>query len=62
MATKHRRPIRLIHYEAFLGKEDGIKREKYLKVGKGHEEMKVLLETTFSNINYMFRRRAGVVQ
>jgi putative endonuclease len=30
-ATKIRRPIKLIYYEACLNKSDAVKREKYLK-------------------------------
>ena len=30
-ATKHRRPLKIIYYEACLVKFDAIKREKYLK-------------------------------
>ncbi|HVZ58479.1 MAG TPA: GIY-YIG nuclease family protein [Patescibacteria group bacterium] len=34
-ATRYRIPLRLIYYEACLGKEDAIKREKALKTGFG---------------------------
>jgi len=34
-ATKGRRPLELIYYEACLDKEDAIKREKYFKTGFG---------------------------
>ena len=30
-STKHRRPLRLIYFEACLNQEDALKREKYLK-------------------------------
>jgi len=30
-STKHRRPLKLIYYEACLNQEDATKREKYLK-------------------------------
>jgi putative endonuclease len=34
-STSKRRPLKLIYYEACLGKDDAIKREKYLKTGMG---------------------------
>jgi len=34
-ATKHRRPLKLIYYEACLNRVKAIKREKYLKTGFG---------------------------
>ena len=34
-STKHRRPLRLIYFEACLTKEDALRREKYLKTHYG---------------------------
>ena len=34
-ATKNRRPLKLVYYEACLNKHLAIKREKYLKTGSG---------------------------
>ncbi|QQG46235.1 MAG: GIY-YIG nuclease family protein [Candidatus Niyogibacteria bacterium] len=34
-ATKHRRPLKLIYYEACLNKEDAQQRERYLKTTRG---------------------------
>ena len=34
-STAHRRPFKLIYYEALLNKEDAFAREKYLKTGWG---------------------------
>jgi len=34
-ATSHRRPWRLIYYEAYLKRADALGREKYLKSGSG---------------------------
>ncbi len=34
-STKHRRPLKLIYFEACLSKEDAIHREKYLKTHFG---------------------------
>jgi putative endonuclease len=36
-ATKYRRPLELIYYEASLSKESAIKREKTLKTGFGRK-------------------------
>lgn len=34
-STKIYRPIKLIHYEAYLEKKDALRREKYLKTTEG---------------------------
>ncbi len=34
-STKHRRPLRLIYFEAYLWQSDAIRREKYLKTHYG---------------------------
>jgi putative endonuclease len=34
-ATRHRRPWKLIYYEAYTEREDAEKRERYLKSGAG---------------------------
>jgi putative endonuclease len=34
-STKHRRPLKLIYYEACIEKEDALSREKYLKSYNG---------------------------
>jgi len=39
-ATKPRRPLKLIYYEACLEKEQAIKREKYFKTGFGRSFLK----------------------
>ena len=35
-STKHRRPFKLIYFEACLSKEDALKREKYFKTHYGN--------------------------
>jgi putative endonuclease len=40
-ATKHRRPLKLIYYEAYVEEIDARKREVYLKGGNGKEELKI---------------------
>lgn len=39
-ATKHRKPLHLVYYEACLNKEKAIKREKYFKTGFGRRFLK----------------------
>ena len=34
-STKHRRPLKLVYYEACLAEDKTIKREKYFKTGFG---------------------------
>lgn len=45
-STKHRRPLILIHYEFFVSKKDAMAREKYLKSGYGHEQIRSILKDT----------------
>lgn len=46
-ATKHRRPLILIHYEGFLIESDAKRRELYLKGGNGKKELEKILEDYF---------------
>jgi len=39
-ATKERRPVELVYYEACLSKEQAIHREKYFKSGYGRRFLK----------------------
>ena len=39
-ATKKRKPLKLIYYEACLSKSDAVKREKYLKTSWGKRYIK----------------------
>ena len=39
-ATKSRCPLKLVYYEACLGKEKAVEREKTLKTGFGREYLK----------------------
>ena len=34
-STSHRRPLELIYYEACLSRDDALRRERFLKSGKG---------------------------
>jgi putative endonuclease len=42
-STRHRRPLKLIYYEAFEGKQLAQKREKFLKSGQGRNFLKAKL-------------------
>jgi putative endonuclease len=39
-ATHHRRPWRLIYYEAYLERDDALGRERFLKSGSGRTYLK----------------------
>jgi len=54
LATKNRRPISLIYYEAYLAARDAKRRELFLKGGKGHDELKIQLQDSFRKIKYEF--------
>ena len=54
-ATKNRRPVSLIYYESYLLESDAKRREKFLKGGKGKEELKIQLKDCFKNIEYPYR-------
>jgi putative endonuclease len=53
-ATKNRRPLKLIYYEAYLKLIDAKRREKYLKGGKGKSELKIQLQDCFNDIGYLY--------
>ena len=46
-ATKHRRPLRLIYYEAYPDMKDAKGREMFLKSGGGHRFIKKQLANFF---------------
>jgi len=43
-ATKHRRPLKLVYYEACLNQHDALQRERYLKSSRGKEFLKKRLK------------------
>ena len=45
-STEHRRPVKLIHYEYFIQKEDAMAREIFLKSGFGRNQLKLALKRT----------------
>ena len=53
-ATKHRRPLRLIYYEAYSNELDARRREIYLKGGKGKSELKIQLKEILLKLEYKF--------
>ena len=48
-ATKLRRPLKLIHYEYFIDKEDAKAREEFLKSGYGRIQLKNFLKRTLGS-------------
>ncbi len=48
-ATKHRLPLRLIHYEYFINEIDAKAREKFLKSGFGRKQLKQSLKRTLTS-------------
>ena len=50
-STAHRRPLRLIYFEACLNEIDAIKREKYFKSGFGRRFLKNRLESYLRGIS-----------
>lgn len=49
-ATKGRRYLGLIHYEYFINRQDAAAREKYLKSGYGHLQLRSILKQTFGSV------------
>jgi putative endonuclease len=47
-STKHRRPLKLIYYEACLNQQDAMRREKYLKTHYGKIFVKQRLKSYFT--------------
>ena len=50
-STAHRRPLRLIYFEACVNEIDAIKREKYFKSGFGRRFLKNRLEFYLKEIS-----------
>jgi putative endonuclease len=44
ISTKHRGPWELVHRENFATLAEAVRRERYLKTGKGREELQRILE------------------
>ena len=43
-STKRRRPLVLVHSESFDAKDEAEKRERFLKSGRGREELKIMID------------------
>lgn len=46
--TASRQPVRLVYYEAWLSKEDSLRRERFLKSGKGKRDLRNRLKAYLS--------------
>lgn len=49
-STANRRPLKLIHYEFFIYKNDAKAREVYLKSGYGREQLRASMKQTFAEL------------
>lgn len=54
LATKNRIPFKLLYFESYTELSDAKRREKYLKGGKGHNELKIQLQDTLIKNNYKY--------
>lgn len=52
VATRHRRPLILTHYEAFTNKKDAKAREVFLKSGFGRSQLKKALQNKLKELGY----------
>ncbi len=50
MATRNRKPLYIIYYEAFLNKHDAFNREQWLKTGWGRNQLKKILNNYLKNL------------
>lgn len=55
LATKNRRPLKLIYYECYQSSADAKHREIFFKGGKGHQELKIQLAETLRKNKYKFK-------
>ena len=54
IATKDRRPFKLIYFEAYLEECEAKKRERYLKGGNGRANLKIQLSVTLKKYGYKY--------
>jgi len=54
IATKNRRPLILIHYEAFTNQKDSKAREVFLKSGFGRSQLKQALQNRLEELGYKY--------
>lgn len=53
-ATKYRRPLKLIHFEAFGNIKNGKVKERFLKSGYGRDQLKQALKNQLSKLDYKY--------
>ena len=46
--TKRMLPIKLVFYEAFLSKDDAVRRERYFKSSKGKSSLKQIIQSSIT--------------
>lgn len=51
-STKSRRPLKLLHYEYFINKQDAKVREVFLKSGFGRDQLRKSLKRTLKQISF----------
>jgi putative endonuclease len=51
-STKHRRPLRLIYYEACCAQQDALKRERYFKTYRGRQFLSNRLKSYFTGLTH----------
>jgi len=47
-ATRHTRPFELVYKESYNSRAEAYQREKYLKAGKGREELEEILGSSYN--------------
>jgi putative endonuclease len=52
ISTKHRRPLRLIYFEAHLVQKDALRRESYFKTSSGKRTLQIILKQTLVDLGY----------
>jgi putative endonuclease len=50
ISTRHRRPLKLVYYEACTHKADALKRERYLKSYRGRQFLQNRLKSYFTGL------------
>lgn len=60
IATKYRLPLKLIHYECFINKQEAKSREKYLKSGYGRKNLYQMLKHTLKKYHFKYLQYAGI--
>jgi putative endonuclease len=49
-STAHRRPLKLLYYEACLSADDAYRRERYLKSGRGGRYIRTRLASSLAKV------------